>query len=118
MAITRRPAGLLRRLVATAVAMVATPVEVVSRDVVAGAKAMGRSALDVTIFVLVGLVGYVFVMLGAAWLLAAYLGMPATLLVIGGAHVAVGVVGVVVQVRRSSASSATEPATVSEPLAG
>ena len=79
-------------------------VETVSQNVVAGAKAMGRSALDVTIFVLIGLVGYVFVMLGVAWLLATHLEMFATLFILGGAHVAVGTIGVVVLVRRPPSS--------------
>jgi hypothetical protein len=100
MATAEKP-SLLSRFVAGAIATVATPVAAVSQNVVANAKAMGRSALDVTIFVLVGIVGYVFVMLGLAWLLARHLGMPATLLLIGGVHVVVGVIGVVVLVRRA-----------------
>lgn len=106
----KRPVGLMRRLVASALAMAAPSVQEVSRDVVTGAKAsamaMGKSALDVTIFVLVGLVGYVFVMLGVAWLVAPHLGMPLTLLVIGGAHVAVGTIGVIVRVRRGATPAA------------
>ncbi len=101
----KRPVGLMRRLVAGAFAMAAPSVHEVRRDVVASAKTMGKSALDVTIWVLVGLVGYVFVMLGIAWLIAAYAGMPATLLIIGGVHVAVGTTGVILRVRKSNAAA-------------
>lgn len=105
----RRPVGLLRRLVTGVLTMAAPSVHEVKRDVVASAKTMGKSALDVTIWVLVGLVGYVFVMLGIAWLIAAHAGMPVTLLVIGGVHVAVGTIGVIWRVRKKSATPAPSP---------
>ncbi len=67
-----------------------------------GAKAVGRSALDYTIFVLIGLVGYVFVFLGLAFVLQSALGLAPALMLIGGIHVTVGVAGVMVLKRRKA----------------
>ncbi len=106
---------LVEKTVAMVRPMLVPSVQEVHRDVVTGAKAMGKSALDVTIFVLVGLVGYVFVMLGLAWLVAPYLGMPVTLLVIGGAHVAVGTIGVIKRVRKpATPADAPSPSSAAE----
>ena len=101
-----RPRGLLGRFVSYALRAAAKPVQEASQDVVAGAKAAGRSALDITIFVVIGLVGYVFVLLGLGFLLAPVLGFPLAILLLGVPHLVVGVVGVLVQVRRKQRSAA------------
>ncbi len=91
--------GLLNRL-GKRMKQVATPsIEAVSQNIVVEARAFGMSALGVTTFVLVGIVGYVFAMLGIVWLLAGSLGMPAALFLIGGIHLVVGVIGTLVLVR-------------------
>ena len=77
-----------------------------------GAKAVGKSALDYTIFVLIGIVGYVFVFLGLALVLQQALGLAPALMLIGGIHVVVGVGGVLVLRKRKSQSSADEAAPV------
>jgi hypothetical protein len=106
-----RPRGLLRRLMAYAATAVAPSVESVSQTVVEGAKDMGKAALDITIFVLIGLVGYVFVMLGLALVLGPQFGAGPTLLVIGGIHLVIGVLGVIVLVRRKRTRAAAEDTT-------
>ena len=104
-----RPRGLLGRFVSYALRAAAKPVQEASQDVITGAKAAGRSALDITIFVIIGLVGYVFVLLGLGLLLAPVLGFPVAILLLGAPHLIVGVIGVIVQVRRKRAP-------VSEPV--
>jgi hypothetical protein len=101
--------GFLKRLVQTAVDAVQPNVEEVKQDVVANAKAFGGKALDVTIFVLVGIVGYVLCMLALCWLLAPLITMPGALAAIGGIHVAIGVYGVVRRLRADEAKAHVEP---------
>ena len=103
----------LSRLAQVAVAALAPHVEVAQHNVIEQAKEVGDKALDVTIFVLVGLVGYVFAMLGLAWVLAPHLGMPGTFFAIGGAHIAVGVTGVIVRLKRKEKEAAA--LTIPEP---
>ena len=100
-----RPRGLLGRFVSYALRAAAKPVQAASQDVVAGAKAAGRSALDITIFVIIGLVGYVFVLLGAGLLLAPVLSFPLAMLLLGAPHLVVGVLGVIVLVRRKRSAA-------------
>lgn len=101
--------GLLKNLLKTAVASVQPDVEqkveTVKQDVVANAKAIGGKALDVTIFVLVGIVGYVLCMLALCWLLARVITMPGALGAIGGIHVIVGVYGVMRRLRADEAKA-------------
>ena len=101
------PSGLIGRLVAGARAAVASPVEAASRTLVDGAKDYGRTARDVGIFVLVTLVGYVFAMLALGSVLADSLGVPATFALIGGVNLTVGIIGIIVVVRRGRPESAT-----------
>ena len=101
-----RPRGLLGRFVSYALRAAAKPMQEASQDVVAGAKAAGRSALDITIFVVIGLVGYVFVLFGLGLLLAPVLSFPLASLLLGAPHLVVGVIGVLVQVRRKQRSAA------------
>jgi hypothetical protein len=106
---------LLGRFVSYALRAAAKPVQAASQDVVAGAKAAGRSALDITIFVVTGLVGYVFVLFGVGLLLAPVLGFPIAILLLGAPHLLVGVIGVTVLVRRKR-SPAPAPAAEEAPL--
>lgn len=100
----RKP--LLFRLFEIGARAVKEPVQEASQALIEnakdGAKAVGRSALDYTIFVLIGLVGYVFVFLGLALVLQSALGLAPALMLIGGIHVAVGVAGVIVLKRRKA----------------
>lgn len=107
----RKP-GFLQKLFAYTARAAAEPIQDATQNVIEAAKAKGRSALDITIFVLVGLVGYVFVFLGLALLLEAHLGLAPALLLIGGVHVAVGVIGVIALVKRKGK---VDPQPVGEP---
>ena len=108
----RKP--LLFRLFELGARAVKEPVQTASQSLIEnakdGAKAVGRSALDYTIFVLIGVVGYVFVFLGLALVLEAHLGLAPALLLIGGVHVAVGVTGVIVLKRRKARAEEPDPA--------
>lgn len=100
----RKP--LLFRLFELGARAVREPVQEASQSLIEnakdGAKAVGRSALDYTIFVLIGLVGYVFVFLGLALVLQSSLGLAPALMWIGGVHVVVGIAGVMVLKRRKA----------------
>jgi hypothetical protein len=78
----RKP--LLFRLFELGARAVREPVQEASQSLIEnakdGAKAVGRSALDYTIFVLIGLVGYVFVFLGLALVLQSTLGLAPALM--------------------------------------
>lgn len=76
---------------------------------VSTAKVVGKTALDYTIFVLIGLVGYVFMFLGLAFILRDSLGLAPALLIIGGVHVIVGVTGVVLRSRRKQEEQQPNP---------
>ncbi len=115
----RRP--LLFRLFELGARAVREPVKEASESLIEnakdGAKAVGKSALDYTIFVLIGLVGYVFVFLGLAFVLQSALGLAPALMLIGGIHVAVGVAGVMVLRKRKAQLAEEAAARASEQFA-
>lgn len=110
------PKPLLFRLFELGARAVKEPVKEASETLIESAKdnakAVGRSALDYTIFVLIGIVGYVFVFLGLALVLQAALGLAPALMLIGGIHVVVGVAGVMV-LRNRKKEPEVDPATLS-----
>ena len=107
------PKPLLFRLFELGARAVKEPVKEASETLIESAKdnakAVGRSALDYTIFVLIGIVGYVFVFLGLALVLQAQLGLAPALMLIGGIHVIVGVGGVIVLRKRKSKDDDAAP---------
>jgi Flp pilus assembly protein TadB len=111
------PKPLLFRLFELGARAVKEPVKEASETLIESAKdnakAVGRSALDYTIFVLIGIVGYVFVFLGLALVLQSALGLAPALMLIGGIHVVVGVAGVMVLRNRKKEPEAQDPATLS-----
>jgi hypothetical protein len=86
------------RLRATAedlVDLVTAQVKLVRVELLADVRAMGVHLARLAIFIPLLVLGYAFLAGAAAWALAARLGLPLALALIGGLHVCVGVWGVV-----------------------
>jgi hypothetical protein len=86
------------RLRATAedlVELVAAQVKLVRVELLADARALGVHLTRLAIYVPLLVLGYAFLAGAAAWALAAPLGLPLALALIGAVHVSVGLWGVV-----------------------